>query len=298
MSYHKPVLLDEAIKGLAINSSGIYVDATYGAGGHSKKMLENLDTNGKLFAFDCDTDAKENITPHQALNFVDSNYRYLSAQLKSYKVYQVDGILADFGTSWHQIDTSERGFSFRSEGRLDMRLNQNQSLTAYQVVNHYDTKSLNKVFYEYGELGNAHKLVNRIESYRELKEIQTTIELKTVVQPVLSKKYEHKILAKIFQAIRIEVNDELESIKEFLKQSVSLLKPDGRLVCISYHSLEDRLVKFFINTGTFSNTPIKDFHGNILRPFKKIGKLIRPSDKEIESNNRARSAKLRIAEKI
>lgn len=298
MSYHKPVLLDEAIKGLAINSGGIYVDATYGAGGHSKKMLENLDTNGKLFAFDCDTDAKENITPHPSLNFVESNYRYISAQLKSNKIYQVDGILADFGTSWHQIDTSERGFSFRSEGRLDMRLDQHQSLTAYQVVNHYDTKSLSKVFYEYGELGNAHKLVKRIESYRELKEIQTTIELKTAVQPVLSKRYEHKILAKIFQAIRIEVNDELESIKELLKQSVSLLKPGGRLVCISYHSLEDRLVKFFINTGTFSNIQVKDFHGNILRPFKKIGKLIRPSDQEIESNNRARSAKLRIAEKI
>ena len=298
MSYHKPVLLDEAINGLAIKSDGIYVDATYGAGGHSKKILENLDANGKLFAFDCDADAKRNITPYPALNFIDTNYRYISAQLKNYKVYQIDGILADFGTSWHQIDTSERGFSFRSEGRLDMRLNQNQSLTAYHVVNHYDTKSLSKVFYEYGELRNAPKIVDRIESHRESKKIRTTTELKTVLQPILSKRYEHKILAKIFQAIRIEVNNELESIKELLKQSVFLMKPGGRLVCISYHSLEDRLVKYFFNTGTFSNTPVKDFHGNELKPFKKVGKFIRPSDQEIESNNRARSAKLRIAEKL
>ncbi|MCY3998369.1 MAG: 16S rRNA (cytosine(1402)-N(4))-methyltransferase RsmH [Flavobacteriaceae bacterium] len=297
MPYHKPVLLNQAIDGLMIQPEGIYVDATYGAGGHAKAIITQLNSKGTLFGFDCDLDAKKNTLENPSLVYIPSNFKYIENFLHQYQTHQVDGILADFGVSSYQIDTSDRGFSFMKDGPLDMRMNQRATLTAKQVINHYDSDQLSDIFYQYGQLRNAKKMAKTIVTYRKEDAISTTFELKKVIHSCLPKNKEYQTLAKIFQAIRIEVNQELEAIKTFLGQCARLLKPKGRLVCISYHSLEDRLVKFFIQTGTFTNQPIKDFYGNIIRPFNKVGKLVRPTQKEIEINPRARSAKLRIAQK-
>lgn len=297
MNYHTPVLLTEATDGLMIYPDGVYVDATYGAGGHSKAIIKRLGPDGSLFGFDCDVDAQKNIMKNPSFVFVPSNFKYIENFLKEHQMHQVDGILADFGVSSYQIDTSSRGFSFMNDGPLDMRMNQNTMLTAKQVINHYDSDQLSQIFYGYGQVRNANKMAQTIATYRREHSIDTTFELKKALSHCIPKAREYKEFARIFQALRIEVNQELEAIKTFLRQCARLLKPKGRLVCISYHSLEDRLVKFFIQTGTFSNQPIKDFYGNIIRPFNRVGKLIRPTQEEIERNPRARSAKLRIAQK-
>ncbi|MCY4161356.1 MAG: 16S rRNA (cytosine(1402)-N(4))-methyltransferase RsmH [Flavobacteriaceae bacterium] len=297
MKYHTPVLLTEAIDGLMIDPMGVYVDATYGGGGHAKAILKELRVGGTLYGFDCDADAKKNRIENASFQLVPANFKYIENFLNHDDIHQVDGILADFGVSSYQIDTSNRGFSFMKDGPLDMRMNQNATLTAKQVINHYHVEQLSQILYRYGQIKNASKIAQAIVLCRKDDSIDTTFELRQVLSKCIPKVKEYQTLAKIFQAIRIEVNQELEAIKSFLKQCANLLKPKGRMVCISYHSLEDRLVKFFIQTGTFTNQPIKDFYGNIIRPLNQVGKLVRPSQEEITINPRARSARLRIAEK-
>jgi 16S rRNA (cytosine1402-N4)-methyltransferase len=296
--YHNAVLLKESVDGLAIKENGIYVDVTFGGGGHSREILKRLGSQGKLFAFDQDEDALENTIPDERFTLIHENFRYIQQFLKFYGIRKVDGILADFGVSSHQFDIPERGFSTRFDADLDMRMSKKNSISAYEVVNRYDQKALGKVFYEYGDLRNANALAAKIIKQREVMPIKTTQQLKSVLQEFLPKSREHKILAQMYQAIRIEVNEEVEVIKEFLQQTPELLKAKGRLSVISYHSLEDRLVKRYIRAGQFEGEPEKDFYGNSAVPFKKVGGLIVPSKEEIRSNNRARSAKLRIAERI
>lgn len=298
MNYHNPVLLKETVDGLDIQPAGVYVDVTFGGGGHSREILKRLGPNGKLYAFDQDKDALENDLDDERFQLINENFRFIKRFLRFYGVRKVDGILGDFGVSSHQFDVAERGFSTRFESKLDMRMNQDNSLSAFEVVNNYDEKELRAVLFNYGELRNAPKIARTIISARKEGEIATSERLKEVLQPFLPAGKEHKILAQIYQAIRIEVNQEIEALKEFLLQTPSLLKPGGRLSLISYHSLEDRLVKRFIRSGLFEGEPVKDFYGNISVPLKKVGKLIVPSSEEIKVNNRARSAKLRIAEKI
>lgn len=297
--YHNPVMLIESIEGLSIISGGIYADVTFGGGGHSKEILNRLDENGKLFAFDQDDDALANVPDDSRFMLINHNFRYLKNFLKLYNAYPVDGIIADLGISSHQIDVAERGFSIRFNGELDLRMNQNQGKSAKDVVNNYTVDELKKIFKEYGELQNAWKIANAIINYRTDKIIQNTEDLKTAVSNCLPKHLENKILAMIFQAIRIEVNEELEVLKEMLLQTVDSLKPGGRLVVISYHSLEDRLVKNFMKSGNFEGDIKKDFYGNVISPFKVISKkAIVPQADEIERNTRSRSAKLRIAERV
>lgn len=295
--YHKPVLLSEAIAGLAIVPDGIYVDATFGGGGHARAILEHLSDQGKLFGFDQDLDAQSNRIIDERFEFVASNFSHLKQFLKFYKVDAVDGILADFGVSSHQFDTEARGFSTRANARLDMRMNQSQELDAHQIVNSYSAKELQEIFSTYGELRNSKTLAQRIVAAREEKPINTTEELMAEVRSSIPKVLENKIFAQLFQALRIEVNQELEVLKQFLEQAATVLKPQGRLVCISYHSLEDRLVKRFVQNGNFQGETEKDFYGNSIRPLKNVGKLIVPQGDEIKENSRARSAKMRIAEK-
>ncbi len=296
--YHKPVLLSEAIAGLAIVPNGIYVDATFGGGGHARAILEHLSDQGKLFGFDQDLDAQSNRIIDERFEFVASNFSHLKQFLKFYKVDAVDGILADFGVSSHQFDTEARGFSTRANARLDMRMNQSQELDAHQIVNSYSAKELQEIFSTYGELRNSKTLAQRIVAAREEKPINTTEELMAEVRSSIPKVLENKIFAQLFQALRIEVNQELEVLKQFLEQAATVLKPQGRLVCISYHSLEDRLVKRFVQNGNFQGETEKDFYGNSIRPLKNVGKLIVPQGDEIKENSRARSAKMRIAEKL
>ena len=296
--YHKPVLLSEAIVGLAIVPNGIYVDATFGGGGHARAILEHLSDQGKLFGFDQDLDAQSNRIIDERFEFVASNFSHLKQFLKFYKVDAVDGILADFGVSSHQFDTEARGFSTRANARLDMRMNQSQELDAHQIVNSYSAKELQEIFSTYGELRNSKTLAQRIVAAREEKPINTTGELMAEVRSSIPKVLENKIFAQLFQALRIEVNQELEVLKQFLEQAATVLKPQGRLVCISYHSLEDRLVKRFVQNGNFQGETEKDFYGNSIRPLKNVGKLIVPQGDEIKENSRARSAKMRIAEKL
>lgn len=296
--YHKPVLLSEAIAGLAIVPDGIYVDATFGGGGHARAILEHLSDQGKLFGFDQDLDAQSNRIIDERFEFVASNFSHLKQFLKFYKVDAVDGILADFGVSSHQFDTEARGFSTRANARLDMRMNQSQELDAHQIVNSYSAKELQEIFSTYGELRNSKTLAQRIVAAREEKPINTTEELMAEVRSSIPKVLENKIFAQLFQALRIEVNQELEVLKQFLEQAATVLKPQGRLVCISYHSLEDRLVKRFVQNGNFQGETEKDFYGNSIRPLKNVGKLIVPQGDEIKENSRARSAKMRIAEKL
>lgn len=295
MKYHNPVLLKESIDGLAIKPDGVYVDVTFGGGGHSKEILKRLNKDGKLFAFDQDEDAIENIIDDDRFVLIQQNFRFIKRYLRFHGVKKVDGVLADLGVSSHQFDVAERGFSTRFDANLDMRMNQADALSAFQVVNFYDEKKLSDVLFQYGELRNARALASKIVEARATKKIKTSFELKQVLNEFVPKAIEHKILAQIFQGIRIEVNQEIEALKEFLVQIPEILNKDGRLSVISYHSLEDRLVKRFIRNGLFEGEPEKDVFGNAFVPMKKIGKLIIPSFQEIKENNRARSAKLRIA---
>ncbi len=297
MSYHDPVMLFESVDGLKIDPNGIYVDVTFGGGGHSKEILKRLGDNGKLFAFDQDKDALENSIDDERFTLINENFRYIKRFLRFYGLTKVDGILADLGVSSHQFDEAERGFSTRFDADLDMRMNQGDELSAYHVVNKYEEEKLSSVLFQYGDLRNSRALAKEIVNARRNEEIKTSFRLKEVLQRFLPKAKEHKILAQIFQAIRIEVNQEIEVLKEFLIQTPELLKEEGRLSVISYHSLEDRLVKRFIQNGKFEGEPERDFYGNINVPLKKVGKLIVPSTEEIKKNNRARSGKLRIAEK-
>ncbi|MEZ4810596.1 MAG: 16S rRNA (cytosine(1402)-N(4))-methyltransferase RsmH [Allomuricauda sp.] len=296
--YHDPVLLQESVDGLDIRKNGVYVDVTFGGGGHSKEILKRLGEGGKLFAFDQDEDALANAIDDPRFQLINQNFRYLKQYLKFYGIRKVDGILADFGVSSHQFDEAGRGFSIRFDADLDMRMNRNSELTAYRVVNSYSQEDLAKVLFDYGELRNARAMAKTIEDSRTEKPIKTTDQLKQVLARFLPKMKENKILAQIYQAIRIEVNQEIEVLKEFLLQVPDVLQKGGRLSMISYHSLEDRLVKRFIRDGRFEGEPEKDFYGNINVPLKKVGGLMVPSAEEITRNNRARSAKLRIAERI
>ena len=298
MEYHNPVLLKETVDGLNIKQDGIYVDVTFGGGGHSKEILKRLGDKGQLFAFDQDEDALKNTIEDNRFKLIHENFRYIKRFLRFYGVKQVDGILADFGVSSHQFDVAERGFSTRFEANLDMRMSQKSALSAYNVVNDYEEEKLKQVFLEYGELRAAPAMARLIAAHRENEKIVTSSQLKEVLKKFLPPKHENKVLAQIYQAIRIEVNQEIEALKEFLEQTPDLLKAGGRLSFISYHSLEDRLVKRFIRNGMFEGEPERDVFGNFEVPLKKVNGLIVPSKEEIQSNNRARSAKLRIAEKI
>lgn len=295
--YHIPVLLTESVDGLEIKTNGDYVDVTFGGGGHSREIFSRL-TTGRLFAFDQDEDAAANIIENDRFFFIRHNFKYIRNFLKYYEVDQVDGILADLGVSSHDFDVAERGFSFRFDGDLDMRMNRNATLKASDLINTYSEDQLRTVFREYGELDNAGRLAKTLIGVRNATPIQTIEQFKSAIAPCVPKLQETKYLAKVFQALRIETNKEMDVLHEFLEQSIQLLKPGGRLVVITYHSLEDRMVKNFIKSGDFSGKQEKDFYGNVDSPLIAVNrKVIVPNDEEIERNPRARSAKLRIAEK-
>ena len=301
--YHQPVLLTEGVDGLDVKPTGVYVDVTFGGGGHSRHILEQL-TTGTLLAFDQDEDAKQNAKKleeefqERSFTFIESNFRHLQRYLKFNGHLEVDGILADLGVSSHQFDVGERGFSTRFDGPLDMRMNQEQELSAKAVVNEYPEKDIIHLLSAYGEVKNARTLAAEIIKERAGEKIQTSSQLKAIAERVAPKGKLMKYLAQLFQAIRIEVNDEMGALREFLEQAREVIKPGGRLAILSYHSLEDRLAKNYMTKGVFKGNVEKDFYGNLLRPFNPVNrKLIVPSEKEIENNNRARSARLRIAER-
>jgi 16S rRNA (cytosine1402-N4)-methyltransferase len=298
MEYHNAVLLKETVDGLDIQPNGVYVDVTFGGGGHSREILSRLGSKGKLFAFDQDKDALANTIEDDRFVLINENFRYVKRFLRFYGVKEVDGILADFGVSSHQFDVAERGFSTRFEADLDMRMNRDSKLSAFEVINNYDEEQLRAVLFQYGELRNAPAMARVIVDERKNAEIKTSEQLKAVLKQFLNHQRENKVLAQIYQAIRIEVNQEIEALKELLLQTPEVLKKGGRLSFISYHSLEDRLVKRFIRNGLFEGEPERDVFGNFEVPLKKVGGLIVPSHSEIKMNNRARSAKLRIAKKI
>ncbi|MHB8259812.1 MAG: 16S rRNA (cytosine(1402)-N(4))-methyltransferase RsmH [Bacteroidia bacterium] len=299
MSYHQPVLLKECLDGLQIKPDGVYVDVTFGGGGHSKAILERLAANGKLFAFDQDKDAAMNVPDDKRLTFIPQNFMYMKNFLRMYEVNQVDGIIADLGVSSHQFDEVGRGFSTRFEAALDMRMNQASEKSAAKILNEYDEIKLKQIFRTYGGVDNAYKLVQLIMDARITQPITSTAQLKTIISPCTPKFKDHQYLAKVFQALRIEVNGEIDALKELLIQSLEVLHVGGRLVVMSYHSLEDRLVKNFIRSGNFEGEVKKDFYGKIERPFELITKKpLTPSNEEIEKNSRSRSAKLRVAKKI
>ena len=296
--YHVPALLNESIDGLKVLPSGIYVDVTFGGGGHSREILNRLGENGRLLGFDQDEDAVANIIPDNRFTFVRSNFRYLKNFLRYHGINQVDGVIADLGVSSHHFDDSVRGFSFRFSGDLDMRMNRGASLNAADILNEYQEDKLADVFYKWGELKNARRIASSVVEYRAKKKIEKTDDLLEIVSPFTRRDKEKKILAQAFQALRIEVNGEMDALTEMLMQSLDVLKPGGRLSVISYHSLEDRLVKNFFRTGNFEGNLEKDFFWNPLTPFEVINrKVVIPSDEEQKSNPRSRSAKLRIAEK-
>ena len=297
-SYHVPVLLQESLEGMNITPEGTYVDVTFGGGGHSREILRRLGAEGHLYGFDQDADAEQNIPPDSRFTFVRSNFRYLYNFMRYHQVAgEVDGLLADLGVSSHHFDDQERGFSFRFDGDLDMRMNTRAGKTAADIVNTYTEEALADVFYLYGELKISRKLAAVIAKSRAVKKITTIGELLEVVKPFIGKDKEKKFLAQVFQALRIEVNDEMRALKEMLQGTLKVLKPEGRLVVITYHSLEDRLVKNFLKTGNFEGKAEKDFFGNVNSPFRLVNtKVIVPTDAEIERNPRSRSAKLRIAE--
>ena len=297
-NYHTPVLLAESVEGLNIIEDGIYVDATYGGGGHSREILSRLGKKGQLIAFDQDFDSKSNLIDDNRLLFINENFMYLKKFLKLNNISKLDGILADFGVSSYQIDKPERGFSYRFEADLDMRMDNNSSLTAREIINKYTSEDLNKMFRNYGELNNAKKITWEIINNRKKNEIKTTTQLNEIIHPLIPNRISNKILSRVYQAIRIEVNNELEAIRSLLKQTVELLKVGGRISLISYHSLEDRIVKRFFKTGKFQGEIEKDIYGNYSLPYKIIEKLIVPNQTEINRNIRARSAKLRIAERV
>lgn len=296
--YHIPVLLQESIQGMNLRPGGIYTDMTFGGGGHSKEILRQMDAESRLFSFDQDEDAERNIVDDSRFTFVRSNFRYLHNFLRYYGVDKVDAILADLGVSSHHFDDSERGFSFRFDGNLDMRMNKRAGMTASEIINTYDEEQLANLFYLYGELKNSRKLASVLVKARSVKSIVTIGDFLEIVKPLYGKEREKKELAKVFQALRIEVNQEMEALKEMLYAATEALKPGGRLVIITYHSLEDRMVKNIMKTGNIEGKAEKDFFGNIQTPFKLVNnKVIVPTDEEIQRNPRSRSAKLRIAEK-
>lgn len=297
--YHLPVMLQECLEALKIKPDGTYVDLTFGGGGHSAAILEKL-TTGKLYVFDQDPDAKANAVAlnDSRLEFIPSNFRYFSKYLRMYNVKQVDGILADLGVSSHQIDAPERGFSTRFEAQLDMRMDQKGKLSAADIINEYSEEKLVEIFSNYAEIRNSKTLAREIVSARMASKINTSEQLKEVILPLANRGRENKYMARVYQALRIEVNDEMVALREMLEQTSDALSPGGRLVVMSYHSLEDRLVKQYINSGNFTGEQEKDFYGNLIRPLTPIvRKPITASDDELAKNNRARSAKLRIAEK-
>ena len=301
MTYHVPVLLKESVDGLNIGKGGVYVDVTFGGGGHSREILSRLDADGHLYSFDQDADAEKNAVGFDAekFTFVRSNFRFLKNFLKYHGEEQIDGLLADLGVSSHHFDDSERGFSFRFEGKLDMRMNQRAGKTAADVVNTYDEKQLADVLYLYGELKQSRKIASAIVKARQTKKVETIGDFLEVVKPFFRNEREKKELAKVFQALRIEVNHEMEALREMLKGATEMLKPGGRLVVITYHSLEDRIVKNLMKTGNVEGEEDKDFFGRVSTPYRLVNRqVIVPSDEEMLRNPRSRSAKLRIAEKI
>jgi len=298
LEYHNAVLLKQSVDGLNIKSDGVYVDVTFGGGGHSKEILKRLGEKGKLFAFDQDDDALNNTIDDNRFTLINENFRHVKRFLRLNGFRKVDGILADLGVSSHQFDVAERGFSTRFDADLDMRMNQNDSKSAFDIINYYDEKALADLIFQYGELRGSRKIASKIVEARKEGVIKTSFQLKEILAEFIPKSKEHKILAQLFQAVRIEVNQELEVLKEFLLQTVDLLDEGGKLSVISYHSLEDRLVKRLIQKGMFEGEPEKDFYGNFSVPFKKDGKLIVPTVAEIKVNNRARSARLRIATRL
>jgi 16S rRNA (cytosine1402-N4)-methyltransferase len=297
-TYHTPVMLSESIDALDINPSGIYADVTFGGGGHSRAILDRLAGDGKLFAFDQDPDAENNTPGDSRFRLIRSNFRYLKHFLRYYDAIPVDGILADLGVSSYQFDQAGKGFSIRMKGPLDLRMNPELQVSASDIVHQYDSKRLEKLFKLYGEIHNARFLANLIIQKRQNQKLNTTDAFIDAIDKAIPRKKENQYLAQVFQALRIEVNDELVALQDMLKQTPQVLKPGGRLVVLSYHSLEDRLVKNFIKSGNFSGKLEKDFYGNIMSPFKMISrKPVKASAEEISMNNRARSARLRIAEK-
>lgn len=296
--YHIPVLLQESVEGLNIHPDGIYVDVTFGGGGHSKEILRRLGKKGRLYGFDQDQDAENNIIQNDRFIFVRSNFRYLANFMAWHSVDKIDGLLADLGVSSHHFDDQTRGFSFRFDGDLDMRMNKRAGKSAAQILNTYSEENLSNIFYQYGELRNARQIASAITKSRNQKKINTTNDFLDILKPFFGREKEKKYLAQAFQALRIEVNGEMETLKEMLKQAANLLQPEGRLVVITYHSLEDRLVKNFFKTGNFEGIIEKDFYGNIHTPFRQISnKVITPDENEIAENPRSRSAKLRIVAK-
>ena len=296
--YHNPVLLKQSVDALVTNPDGIYVDCTFGGGGHSREILSRLSDKGKLFSFDQDLDALKNAIDDPRFTLVNQNFRFLENSMMAYGISQVDGILADLGVSSHQFDEAERGFSTRSNAPLDMRMNVMQGLDAKKIINDYEEEDLADIFYHYGELREARKLAREIVHHRKSKKIETTEDLKSLFSYIPAFK-QNKFFAQVFQAIRIEVNQELEVLKEMLVQSYKILKPGGRLVVISYHSLEDRLVKRFLKNGMFEGEPQRDVYGNYAKAFELLQtKAIIPDDNEIEENSRARSAKMRVGTKL
>lgn len=299
MEYHIPALLDETLEGLAIKPEGTYVDVTFGGGGHSKAILSRLRKNGRLIAFDQDEDVLANVPDDARFTFVRSNFRYLKNFLRYHGVEQVDGILADLGVSSHHFDEAERGFSFRFDGELDMRMNKRAALTAAEVLNTYPAERLADIFYMYGELKNARRIAATVVQARESEPFARIAPFVEVMKPFCGKDKEKKDLARVFQALRIEVNHELDVLKSLLEQSVAVLKPGGRLAVLTYHSLEDRLVKNFMRSGNMEGRLEKDFYGNVQAPLKVVNnKVIVATEEEVERNPRARSAKLRVAEKV
>ncbi len=297
MEYHNPVLLHESIDGMALKSDGIYVDVTFGGGGHSKLILEKMGESGKLFGFDQDADAEKNALNDERFQFVAANFEYIDRFLKLFGVKQVDAILADLGVSSFQINEASRGFSYRFDAELDMRMNQRDGKTAADIVNHYSASELIRIFSEFGQVRNSKTLAHNIVQQRAKKEIKTINEFIYLIEPFI-KGERMKYLSVVFQALRMEVNDEVGVLKRFLEASLKVLKPGGRLVVITYHSVEDRIVKRFLKNGNFTGEHVKDEFGNIQRPFTIINKkVILPTKEEIKTNKRARSAKLRIAEK-
>ena len=296
--YHVPVMLKECVEGLNISPSGTYVDVTFGGGGHSREILKHLGEDGVLVGFDQDADAQQNILNDDRFVFVDQNFKYLKNNLRMHDLLPVDGVLADLGVSSHQFDVPDRGFSIRFDGDLDMRMDQTSGLTAKEIVNTYAEEELHKIFGIYGEIQNAKSLAKIIVTARLNKAIVTIADLKNVIAKLIPRGKENKYLAQVFQALRIEVNQEMEALKDFLVQTAEVIKPGGRLVVMSYHSLEDRLVKNFMAKGKFSGQVEKDFFGNEIKPFSVVTKKsVTASDEEIKLNNRARSARLRIAVK-
>lgn len=297
--YHIPALLNECIEGLNIQPNGTYVDVTFGGGGHSKAILNCLDDDGHLYGFDQDADAEQNILHDSRFTFVRSNFRFLKNFMRYYDVDSIDGLLADLGVSFHHFDASERGFSFRFDGALDMRMNRRARTTAADIIESYTQEQLSDIFYLYGELRSARKIAGAVVSARRVQKIDTTTRLVEVVSPYIDKRQEKKELAQLFQALRIEVNQEMEALRRMLLSACELVRPGGRIAILTYHSLEDRLVKNFFKTGNFEGRVEKDFFGRIESPLRPVNnKVIVPDDDEVIRNPRARSAKLRIAEKL